>query len=253
MKLKITNREKNLLLILLGIIFVVCSYYFGYQTLKQQTEILKKQNESLQSQIETLETIEASKNQYVEETEAMQKKMEEIIEKFPADMISEDIILYVRGLEQNTDSYVNNIMIPQKEYVQIDAGLEPNILNAIDDVTGVVAAYSFVNDGSIPNTDEMLLSKIESTVSYSVTYNGLKDIIKDIVEHEARKNVDNVSLVFNENTGDLAGSMTINYFALSGTNKEYKQPTVAGLSHGIDCIFGDLSSNTGSLEETPEP
>ena len=78
----------------------------------------------------------------------------------------------------------------------------------------------------------------------------MQRIIKDIVEHEGRKSLDNVSLVFNENTGNLAGSMTINYFTLSGTNKEYKQPSVTGLSHGIECIFGDLSGSIEVAEET---
>ena len=249
MKLKITKREKNLLLILLGLLFVACSYYFGYETLKAEAEVIKKQNFALESQIETLEAVEATKEQYVSDTEEMQQDMEGIIEKFPADMISEDVILYVKSLEQKTGSYVNSITIPGKEYVEIEAVHERNILNAIEDVTGVVAANSFVNDGSIPNTDEMFLSKVESDVAYSVTYDGLKDIIKDIVEHEGRKSLDNVSLVFNENTGNLAGSMTINYFTLSGTNKEYKQPSVTGLSHGIDCIFGDLSGSVEVPEE----
>lgn len=249
MKLKITKREKNLLLILLGLLFVACSYYFGYETLKAEAEVIKKQNFALESQIETLEAVEAAKEQYVADTEEMQQDMEGIIEKFPADMISEDVILYVKSLEQKTGSYVNSVTIPGKEYVEIEAVHERNVLNAIEDVTGVVAANSFVNDGSIPNTDEMFLSKVESDVAYSVTYDGLKDIIKDIVEHEGRKSLDNVSLVFNENTGNLAGSMTINYFTLSGTNKEYKQPSVTGLSQGIDCIFGDLSGSVEVPEE----
>lgn len=243
MKFKLTKREKNLLLILLGILFVACSYYFGYETLKMEAENLKRQNLALESQIEALETIEANKEQYITDTENMHQDMEAVIEKFPADMISEDVILYVKGLEQKTGSFVNSISIPGKEYIEIEAAQERNVLNAIEDVTGVVAANSFVNDGSIPNTEEMFLSKVESEVSYSVTYDGLKDIIQDVVESDARKSLDNVSLVFNENTGNLAGSMTINYFVLSGTNKEYKQPKAAGLSYGIDCIFGDLSGN----------
>ena len=73
--IKITNREKNLLLILLGIVFVAVSYYFGYQTLKEETENLKKQNVALESQIEALENIEASNDQYVEDTDKIQKTM----------------------------------------------------------------------------------------------------------------------------------------------------------------------------------
>ena len=244
----ITNREKNLLLILLGIVVVAVSYSFGYQPFKAETENLKKQNIALESQIKALENIEGSREQYVADTGDMRNTMVNTIEKFPADMISEDAILYVRYLEQMTGSYVNTVTIPGKEYIEISAPREADVLKSIEDVTGVVAAYGYVDDGSIPDTDHMFLAKIESEVSYSVTYDGFKDMIQDIVGHEARKSVDNVSLVFNENTGNLSGSMTINYFTLSGTGKEYKQPSVTGLSHGIDCIFGNLSTNSVSAE-----
>ena len=37
--------------------------------------------------------------------------------------------------------------------------------------------------------------------------------------------------------------MTITYFTLSGTGKEYNKPTVTGTIHGVDCIFGGLKSS----------
>ena len=249
MKVKITKREKNMIVILVGILLVMASYYLGYSTFKGRTDILKQQNQVLESQIQTLEGISVEKDAYVAKTEEMQTSMNAIIQKFPSNMISEDIILYIRNLEQKTNSYVHNITIPAKQYVNITAETETDVLSSMEDVTGAIREYGFVNDGKVPDTKSMQLAQIESAVNCSVTYKGLKDIVTDITENENRKSVDNISLVFNENTGDLAGSMTVIYYTLSGTGREYLQPTITGTSHGIDCIFGGLKTEESDIAE----
>lgn len=249
MKLKITKREKNMIVILVGILLVMASYYLGYRTFKSRTDILKQQNQILESQIQTLEGISAEKDAYVAKTEEMQTSMNDIIQKFPSDMISEDIILYMRNLEQKTDSYVHNITTPAKQYVNITATEETDVLSSMEDVTGAIREYGFVNDGKVPDTRSMQLAQVESAVNCSITYKGLKDIVTDITENDNRKSVDNISLVFNENTGDLAGSMTVIYYTLSGTGREYLQPTITGTSHGIECIFGGLKTEEMDIAE----
>ena len=249
MKLKITKREKNMIVILVGILLVMASYYLGYRTFKSRTDILKQQNQILESQIQTLEGISAEKDAYVAKTEEMQTSMNAIIQKFPSNMISEDIILYMRNLEQKTDSYVHNITTPAKQYVNITATEETDVLSSMEDVTGAIREYGFVNDGKVPDTRSMQLAQVESAVNCSITYKGLKDIVTDITENDNRKSVDNISLVFNENTGDLAGSMTVIYYTLYGTGREYLQPTITGTSHGIECIFGGLKTEETDIAE----
>ena len=249
MKLKITKREKNMIVILVGILLVMASYYLGYRTFKSRTDILKQQNQILESQIQTLEGISAEKDAYVAKTEEMQTSMNAIIQKFPSNMISEDIILYMRNLEQKTDSYVHNITTPAKQYVNITATEETDVISSMEDVTGAIREYGFVNDGKVPDTRSMQLAQVESAVNCSITYKGLKDIVTDITENDNRKSVDNISLVFNENTGDLAGSMTVIYYTLSGTGREYLQPTITGTSHGIECIFGGLKTEEMDIAE----
>ena len=248
MKVRITKREKNMIVVLAGILLVLASYYLGYSILKQKTEVLKQQNEILECQIETLENIDASKEEYIAQTEEMQKSMNDIIQKFPANLISEDIILYIKGLEQKTNSYVHNITIPGKQYVNITAETETDVLSSMEDVTGAIREYGFVNDGKVPDTGSMQLAQVESAVNCSLTYKGLKDVVKDITGNDNRKSVDNISLIFNENTGDLAGSMTVTYYTLSGTGREYLQPTISGTSHGIECIFGGLKTSESETE-----
>lgn len=252
--MKISQREKNLILVLLGLLLVLASYYLGYRTLQEQNEELKMQNQSLDSQIEVLQTISGEKDKYVKETENLQKEMDEFIQRFPSTLYEEDIIFYTKNIEQETNAYISSVTTPDLQAVSIAAPEETNLLRQFQDITGVISAYGFHNDGKVPDTSNMYLSKAESNVAYSVTYDGLKKMLKSITQDSNRKSIDNVSLVFNENTGDLAGSMTVNYFTLSGTGKEYLQPSVKGTLHGVDCIFGNLKTRAGAdnLEDEEE-
>ena len=42
MKVRITKREKNMIVILVGILLVFASYYPGYRTFKDKTQIVKQ-------------------------------------------------------------------------------------------------------------------------------------------------------------------------------------------------------------------
>lgn len=243
MKFKLNQREKNLCLIFIGVVLLAVSYYFGYTVLKAETEKLRLENKALEQQITALEEMGESKEYYITQTKEMQKSMNSLLQKFPADVISEDIILYVKNLENKTEIYVNHVTMPAKETLEINAEYEDDVLTGIKDITGVIEEYGFVNKGTIPKTRDMNLYKIKSDMVYSVSYEGLKEVIRQIVEDEHRKSVDNISLVFNENTGNLAGSMTVNYFALSGTGKEYRHPEISNSLYGVDCIFGDLRTD----------
>lgn len=241
LKLNISQRDKSLLLVLLGMLLLFVSYYFGFQTFREETQKLKVQNEMLDEQILTLEEIAANKDMYASETAVLREDMDAKIETFPADMIAEDIILYVKGMENDNETYIASATLPGRVQIPINQELELDKLEMTDDITGVVSANRYVNDGTIPDTAAMIFSCIESDISYSTTYRGLKKMIKSITEDHNRKSVDNISLVFNENTGNLSGTMTVNYFILQGSGKEYMQPEASQAVKGIECIFGTLN------------
>lgn len=256
--MKITQRDKNLILVMLGIVLVFCSYYFGFRTLKSMQESLEQENTALTGQIRALNEIAMNQEQYLQDTKELKAEMDKVIAQFPVDITSEDIILYTRDLERKTNSYVSSISMPALTSVPVAAELETDVLNQYGDITGAVAQNAFVNEGRVPDAANMFLSKIESNISYSISYSGLKTMIQDITTDTGRKSIDNVSLVFNENTGDLSGTMTINYFLLSGTGKEYIQPSITGNLRGVESIFGSLKTRVevgaedeeGEIEET---
>lgn len=100
--MKITQRDKNLMLVMLGVVLVFCSYYFGFRTLKSWRQGVEQENMALEGQIRVLREISADQEQYVQDAKELKGELDKILAQFPADMTSEDIILYMRDLEKKT-------------------------------------------------------------------------------------------------------------------------------------------------------
>ena len=64
MKLNLSKRDIKLLLMLLGLVALVASFYLVYTPAKERREAIELQNVELQNQVSRLEELNASKPQY---------------------------------------------------------------------------------------------------------------------------------------------------------------------------------------------
>jgi hypothetical protein len=60
--------------------------------------------------------------------------------------------------------------------------------------------------------------------------------------------VEGVSLGYDNSTGALSGSMSLNTYYLLGTDKLYSEPYIPNMRMGVETIFGD----TVEIQQTEE-
>ena len=237
MKLKNCYKDKGLLLLVLGILIFLVSYYFGFRKLRSETQDLMAQNEILNEQLAELEIIAADKDWYDSQRKELQNGIEEKICQFPSDIISEEIILYMEELEQAADAYISSVTLPERKSISVEPEKNPSVLL---ETAGLAEENNNDAGSEIQDIEQMSIFCIESNIAYSAAYSGFKDMIRLITTDAERKSIDNISVVFDENTGKLSGTMTVNYFILEGTGKEYLQPEASASSKGVECIFGNV-------------
>lgn len=78
-------------------------------------------------------------------------------------------------------------------------------------------------------------------ISYSTTYPGIKRVIDMINKHKNKVRIQTISAAYDNTTGDLTGSMTLNFYAIGGSGKKYKAPEIKGIPLGLDNIFGTVT------------
>ena len=262
--MKVTKQQVNLLIMVLGVIIIVLTYFYGVQKLNEKTEMLETENGQLRSEINTLQQLQLKQNSYIADTEMMKGLCEAVAEMFPSYVLTEDEIMYAVKLENQVGCYFSYVGTPDTQNIEIPLGEREDILAGITDITGAIAQNSVINEDEIFNAQGIVLGNAASSNNFVCTYDQFKQLVKLIRENDDMRSIDEISLSYDNTTGSLTGTMTINYYSMSGTGKKYNLPQTGVAGYGVDCIFGAVIRQTepettvynlpeeGAEEQTPE-
>ena len=85
MNMKLKKSDVNILIMLLGILIPVAIYFFVYTSFTEKTAAMNADNETLQTEVDYLQDLADHKQQYIDDTAAMQIQIDEIKSRFPAE------------------------------------------------------------------------------------------------------------------------------------------------------------------------
>lgn len=245
--MKVTKKEVNLLIIVLGIVVIALTYFYGVKKLNEKTEQLTAENAQLREGISALEILQLKQQTYIGDTEIMKGLGESIMAMFPSEMQTEDQILYAAELEDRVGCYFSYISTPQSQNINIMLEPREDNLSGVPDITGAIEAHSTVDPEQILSVNGVLFANSASSNSFVCTYDQFKELVTWITENPDIRSIDNISLSFDNSTGSLTGTMTINYYSMPGNGREYREPSTGVNRHGVDCIFGAVVNDNRSL------
>lgn len=212
----------------LGFLLAVLSWQFVYKDYKEKTAAVEAENTGLQETVDRLEILDARKDLYIATTELMRQEGELIIQNFPAGVRTEDMIMYLNNMEL------------------IDAN--DAAVSAITMGTEVDVAYpgSTTIDGYELENDGVGMVTRQSTVTFTTTNNGLKNVLNYIYGISTRKSVSGVNVTVTDE-GYLQGTMLLDFYYLKGVETPYVETTILGVPTGTQNFFG---ARTGSQLQT---
>lgn len=245
MKKKVTDRDIRLILVLLIIAIIGCSYYFGYQYFNKLTAQTEEEIEVLNGRLAVLE---AKKNQiayYEEQTPKLIEDTGEITKRFLPGELPEDMILFARELELRNGMEIQSVNFGTPE--QFYQGVRISEEQVLDD-NGVPTGELRQNSYS----DPFGLTGYQVTIgiSYTTTYQGFKDCIDYINSYERVRAIESISASFDSATGNLTGSMELVLYLAYGTGETYEAPEIyPDFRLGNDNIFGTISPEESMITE----
>ncbi len=237
MNMKLKKSDVNILIMLLGILIPVAIYFFVYTSFTEKTAAMNADNETLQTEVDYLQDLADHKQQYIDDTAAMQIQIDEIKSRFPAEYKPEDDIMYIIGVENDYGAEIPTIAMGTSSMIEVAAAAEET---AEAPAEGAEATDDAAGDTVDTTTPAISLYQTPISVSMQSSYRSLKDIVTYINTDTDRKSIDSLSVVFDTETGLLASTMAFNAYSLTGTEKEYAAPQVNGVFYGTSDIF-----NTG--------
>lgn len=266
--MKVSMRDKKILLMFIGILVFFVGWYFGYRPQMEKADQIEDLNGALEEQLQDLLELAENKDFYVSETASIKDKISEYISEFPADVRPEDGIVLANKMENELGFQITNVGVGEKEFVasidgsseeelaqsqdqtmseqantqtqeqidnieETDSQAEADLQNASD-----AAAADQSSDSQVP-----VLYRTQVTLQFNGTYAGLKKAVLYVADQSGRMTLDNVNASYDTSTGNLTGTIIVNIFSMTGTDRTYTEPDAGSVAYGTANIFGTVEQN----------
>jgi len=226
--MKLGSTEKNLIKGLIGIVLAVLVWMFVASPIKEKKEALAAENAELRVKKEEYEAVNAQRAKYEEGMVALKNEREELLEAYPSGMLREDEIMYWANMERANVGQL-----------------------ALENI-GMSALQEVFVDGQTPSEEEgatqLHLYKAPVNYGFKATYDGLKGMADYVFAQKDKKSIEGLMAAYNEETGNLEGTLDMNMYYMVGTGKDHVPATIPSVPTGVSNVFH--SSNTKVVTES---
>jgi len=217
----ITDKEKQLLFIVLALGLLVCAYFFGFTKLMDQARAIEASNVQDQATVDQLQAMYDKQADTKAETDQFKNNIRNIVKKYPVDVPQEKSIYLLQQMEDIVGLHIDTINFSMD--------------NMLMDFSG--------DDAPEGRYDAL-------GVHFSASYSQFKDLLKYATEFDDRTTEPSISVEFDQSTGVLTGTVNYRMYYLTKTDSEfdtrtYEEVPPTGIESGVDSIFGALIEEEG--------
>lgn len=240
MNLALSKKDQCLLIGLFGVLFLLIAWLYVANPLKEKTVVLETENVTLQAKAELYQAINANLPKYEKEIEEMNQEIAKISAAYPVHVSREDEIMLLANMENqyHSDLAVENIVMSAvMEVMPKDSG-EPAPAPTEE---GGDATVTDTTGSSEIQTPDIHMYKQPTNYSFRCTYKGAKEMLNHLFALSDKKGVENLTLAYDSETGNLRGSLDLNQYYMIGIDKEYKAITIPSMPKGVDDVFHTIN------------
>lgn len=219
-------RDKKILIGFVGVLVLILAFFFGHRPLTEKKQVLQAENATLRDQYADLSMKAANADMYNREIKVMNSNMEEIYLHYPSYLQVENEIMDAVTLEKITESYISSLTISEPVAVEVTSESSAEQTENPEESTAYSSPYQ--------------LYDISTSISFESGYKELKNMIDLLATDSRRKSIGTLSATFDNSTGIIQGSMTYDTYFVYGLEKDYVEPVIPEMRHGVENIFGTI-------------
>lgn len=236
----VSERDKNLLLVLLALIFLSVSYFFVFLSNDAKTKEISTKNEQLNKELTRLENMKKNEAEKKKEIEELTDKTKKILVKFPDKMTQEKTIAELVDLEKEGEMTVSSVGFNINEAFYNSAETDAT------DTAASTAEQASTTDGTTSTYVEatpLVAYKSTLEVNYEdTTLEGFKKIIDKVNASKNKMAIESVTASFDAESGNLMGTMNLCLYAVDNSETKYEEPVITDVPVGMKSIFGTLET-----------
>ncbi|MCR5421977.1 MAG: hypothetical protein K6E98_13340 [Lachnospiraceae bacterium] len=261
MKYVMTKRDIMLIMIIIGILIAGGTYYFVYMGYTVKTEELKVLNDGLQSRVDVLQSIADQQAELVQATNDYNARVEQIMEKYPADFRDEDGFMMAVDMQavspfETVSAVTNTDEAELYRFEDVKTKTDELVKGYIPEQNAAAAAAAPAEGEEGPETaieesqpapDPAVAAATlpglmykDTTINCTCDYDAFKNAVAYILDRNEKHSI-TIQAVYDITTGTIASAYKIRSPYVVNTDKVYVEPDVPFIVQGTDNIFGTIS------------
>ena len=253
--MKLSERDRKLLLILVIVIIVCVPYFFIIQPLMDKVDSLGKEISDLNAQVKYREELALMEEEYGKAAEQMAAMETELLSKFPSDLPQEASILFIHNTEQMIPISLYQVAFGDDVAAQVTSAAEEQAIEDVEAETGDTTQTEVIEDNTQTTSLGLGLTGIQTQTrfAYDAGYEEFKDFLKYIADYHDRMVITELEASYSGEMNLVSGNLTLSQYALKGEGRNTVQFLEPNMIQGTTNVFKQASGNFDTTEEAASP
>ena len=253
--MKLSERDRKLLLILVIVIIVCVPYFFIIQPLMDKVDSLGKEISDLNAQVKYREELALMEEEYGKAAEQMAAMETELLSKFPSDLPQEASILFIHNTEQMIPISLYQVAFGDDVAAQVTSAAEEQAIEDVEAETGDTTQTEVSEDNTQTTSLGLGLTGIQTQTrfAYDAGYEEFKDFLKYIADYHDRMVITELEASYSGEMNLVSGNLTLSQYALKGEGRNTVQFLEPNMIQGTTNVFKQASGNFDTTEVAASP
>ena len=217
--LKVSERDKKLLIVVMAVLIMALAYFFGYSNLSAQVDELSTKKTSLETTKRDLKEKNDNKQKYINDTDKLSKACTVLIDKYDSTTSQPNAIEFFNKTEDVTGVWVKSLSLSPATVLYKFGQIASSNVNGTSSYSSNLVGY-----------------KSSINISYEGDYSQWKDFVKYINTYASKSTIDSLTATYNDSTGVVSGTASISLYAIQGGDRKATEPKF-DVKTGTDNIF----------------
>lgn len=217
--LKVSERDKKLLIVVMAVLIMALAYFFGYSNLSAQVDELSTKKTSLETTKRDLKEKNDNKQKYINDTDKLSKACTVLIDKYDSTTSQPNAIEFFNKTEDVTGVWVKSLSLSPATVLYKFGQIASSNVNGTSSYSSNLVGY-----------------KSSINISYEGDYSQWKNFVKYINTYASKSTIDSLTATYNDSTGVVSGTASISLYAIQGGDRKATEPKF-DVKTGTDNIF----------------
>ncbi len=231
MNISLSKSNIKLILFIVAVAILGLTYLYVFKDNMSDADSIHSEVETLQARYDELMAKQKDRDMYEEKTAEYNKKFAERLAYFPATLDQEISVMFVKGLtkdEGNLQFDVKSVGLGQPQsFYSLSAAASADVSSGDSEETDTQDAVASGNYECM---------SAAFPLSYTGSYEGLKDFIDYIMNYKYRMNISSFNISYNSSDDTYSGSVALNAYCITGGGREADKVDV-DVKEGVSNIF----------------